>query len=155
MTQQSDVFAVVYVETHHVDGDEPRLPQRSSGKSPPLSCTVRFERRTGVPNPLQRIQAIPMTTKTLQEIENNGSEAYWAKQDRDANPHTEGTPESNSWYSGWDQADEENDDADPTRLCYECDQPIEECQCEDDDDDNCPECELPPDDCACRYKESA
>ena len=77
------------------------------------------------------IQAIPMTTKTLQEIENNGSEAYWAKQDRDANPHTEGTPESNSWYSGWDQADEENDDDDPTRLCYECDQPIEECQCED------------------------
>ena len=72
-----------------------------------------------------------MTTKTLQEIENNGSEAYWAKQDRDANPHTEGTPESNSWYSGWDQADEENDDDDPTRLCYECDQPIEECQCED------------------------
>lgn len=109
-----------------------RNPSRKdSGKSPPLSCTVRFERRIGVPNPLQRIQAIPMTTKTLQEIENNGSEAYWAKQDRDANPHTEGTPESNSWYSGWDQADEENDDDDPTRLCYECDQPIEECQCED------------------------
>lgn len=70
------------------------------------------------------------TQKTIDEIENDGSKAYWDDRDRDDNPYDDGTPESDAWYRGWDQSNEENDDPD------------------------CPECELPADDCACRYKES-
>ena len=90
-----------------------------------------------------------MTQKTIDEIENDGSKAYWDDRDRDDNPYDDGTPESEAWYRGWDQSNEENDD--PERPCPECDQPIEECACEHDEDDDCPECELPADDCTCRY----
>lgn len=94
-----------------------------------------------------------MTKPDLREVENEGSIAYWANKDRDDNPYDEGTFESQAWFRGWDQSNEENDD-DPDRPCPECDQPIEECACEHDEDDTCPECELQTDDCSCRYKES-
>ena len=56
---------------------------------------------------------------------NEGSEAYHDGADRDANPYPVDSAEYDAWELGWEEALEEND------MCYECDQPMEDCQCSD------------------------
>lgn len=50
---------------------------------------------------------------------------------------------------GCDNCDCDSEETEQDGLCYECDHPLEDCECEEEQDNHCYECSQPLEDCEC------